>query len=123
MKRHPKQRSAVSNGTRMFLTPTPGNSEAARRFGDLVRDLIEERGGPASLGVTVLEGIRTYAGIAVRLEQLHAEIASGADVDPETLGQLGDRLARQARLIGPPKTPARASLRERHEASRNGRTA
>ncbi|WP_156376269.1 hypothetical protein [Methylobacterium sp. Leaf117] len=88
----------------------------ARRYADILRELEAERGGAAGLSVTAREAMRAYAGLAVRLEQLHTDIAAGKEVDPEALGQLGDRLDRQARRMGPVKAPERRSLRDHFAA-------
>ena len=120
MARHKRQCSALTNGSALFLGSVDGRSLIARRYSDLLRELEEERGGAAMLGVTAREAARAYAGLAVRLDQLHADIAAGKAVDPEALGQLGDRMDRQARRMGPPRAPERKSLRE-HVASGGAR--
>jgi len=109
---HPRHQSRLTNGSTLFLGGVDSRSSVGRRYADLLRELEAERGGAAGLSVTAREAVRIYAGLAVRLEQLHADIAAGKDVDPETLGQLGDRLDRQARRMGPPKAPERKSLRD-----------
>lgn len=118
MDRRAKNRSAVTNGTRMFLGSVPGTSEIARRYADFVLDLETERGGKAALSTIQREAVRAYAGLAVRLEQIHAEMAAGAAVDPEALGQLGDRMDRQARRMGPVKAIERRGLLEQHTTAR-----
>ena len=109
---HPRHQSRLTNGSRVFLGDVDARSPVGRRYADLLRELEAERGGATGLSVTAREAVRIYAGLAVRLEQLHADIAAGKDVDPEALGQLGDRLDRQARRMGPPKAPERKSLRD-----------
>lgn len=109
---HPRHQSKLTNGTRVFLGGVSACTPVGRRYADLLRELEAERGGAVGLSVTAREAVRIYAGLAVRLEQLHADIAAGKDADPEALGQLGDRLDRQARRMGPPKAPERKSLRD-----------
>ncbi|GJD52701.1 hypothetical protein OPKNFCMD_5467 [Methylobacterium crusticola] len=71
------------------------------------------------MSVVAHEAARTYAGLAVALEQLHADLAAGRRVDAEAMGQLGDRLDRQARRMGAPKAASRPlSARERALAGR-----
>lgn len=118
--RPPRVRSAVTNGNRVFLTPVDGNSEVARRFKDIMHEVERERGGPDALSVTVREACRAYAGLAVVLEGMHADLASGRPVDVEAMGIIGDRLDRQARRMGPVKAAERASLRD-HFAGRRGK--
>lgn len=109
---HPRHQSRLTNGSTLFLGDVDARSSVGRRYADLLRELEAERGGAAALSVTAREAVRAYAGLAVRLEQLHTDIAAGKAVDPEALGQLGDRLDRQARRMGPPKAPERKSLRD-----------
>ncbi|GJE77245.1 hypothetical protein [Methylorubrum suomiense] len=107
-----RHRSALSNGTTLFLGAVDGRSEAGRRYADLVDDLTAERGGREALTVGQAEAIRTYAGLAILRDRMQSDLVTGKAVDPEVLGQIGDRMARQARIMGPVKPPARPSLRD-----------
>ncbi|GJD47012.1 hypothetical protein AFCDBAGC_4897 [Methylobacterium cerastii] len=69
------------------------------------------------MSVAQREACRAYAGLAVQLAIMHAELAAGRPVDPEAMGQLGDRMDRQSRRMGPPRAPERKTLRD-HLASR-----
>ncbi|MCJ2023662.1 hypothetical protein [Methylobacterium sp. J-067] len=77
-----------------------------------------ERGGRAAMSVTQREAARAYAGLAVELAKLHAAMAGGQNVDLEALGQIGDRMDRQARRMGSPKAPEREGVRERYARRR-----
>ncbi|MCJ2070595.1 NAD(P)/FAD-dependent oxidoreductase [Methylobacterium sp. J-030] len=112
--RSPKQRSALANGSRPFLVTVPGSTEAARHYKSVLDEVEAERGGKAAMSVTQREAARAYAGLAVELAKLHAAMASGQNVDLEALGQIGDRMDRQARRMGPPKAPERPGVRERY---------
>lgn len=112
--RSPKQRSALANGSRPFLVTVPGSTEAARHYKSVLDEVEAERGGRAAMTVTQREAARAYAGLAVELAKLHAAMAGGQDVDLEALGQIGDRMDRQARRMGPPKAPERQGVRERY---------
>lgn len=118
--RSPKQRSALANGSRPFLVTVPGSTEAARHYKSVLDEVEAERGGRAAMSVTQREAARAYAGLAVELAKLHAAMAGGQDVDLEALGQIGDRMDRQARRMGPPKAPERQTVRDRYA---KGRTA
>lgn len=111
-KRSAKVRSAVSNGTALFLGEVDGRSEVGRRYADLIADLTAERGGREALTVAQTEAVRTYAGLAIMRDRMHSALARGERVDPEAMGQIGDRMARQMRMMGPPKAPERKSLRQ-----------
>jgi hypothetical protein len=52
----PRQRSAVSNGARLFVTP-PGDTAWARRFRDVLAEIVSDLGGPDMLS----EGQRQLA--------------------------------------------------------------
>jgi hypothetical protein len=112
--RSPKQRSALVNGSRPFLVAVPGSTEAARHYKSVLDEVESERGGRAAMSVTQREAARAYAGLAVELAKLHAAMAAGQNVDLEALGQIGDRMDRQARTMGPPKAPERQGVRERY---------
>ncbi len=114
--RSPKQRSALANGSRPFLVTVPGNTEAARHYKSVLDEVEAERGGRAAMSVTQREAARAYAGLAVELAKLHATMASGQNVDLETLGQIGDRMDRQARRMGPPKAARGSTWDERNAA-------
>ncbi|BAU89373.1 hypothetical protein MPPM_0768 [Methylorubrum populi] len=118
MSRHPKQRSALTNGARPFLLPVPGTTEAARRYKDVLDALEAERGGAVAMTVTQREAARAYAGLSVQLALMHADVAAGRPVDPEAMGQIGDRMDRQARRMGPPQSPARQTFEQRLEVRR-----
>jgi hypothetical protein len=112
--RSPKQRSALANGSRPFLATVPGSTEAARHYKSVLDEVEAERGGRAAMSVTQREAARAYAGPAVELAKLHAAMASGQNVDLKVLGQIGDRMDRRARRMGPPKAPERQGVRERY---------
>jgi hypothetical protein len=116
--RSPKQRSALANGSRPFLVTVPGSTEAARHYKSVLDEVEAERGGRAAMSVTQREAARAYAGLAVELAKLHAAMASGQNVDLEALGQIGDRMDRQARRMGSPNAPEREGVRERYARRR-----
>ena len=106
--------SAVTNGTRLHLSPIPGSGTAAsRRFADLLRAVERERGGATALTVTQREACRVYCTLAVRHEQMQADLASGRPIDDEVMGKIGDRMARQIPKMGPVKAAERPGLRDR----------
>ena len=112
--RSSRQRSALANGSRPFLVTVPGSTEAARHYKSVLEEVEAERGGRAAMSVIQREAARAYAGLAVELAKLHAAMAAGQNVDLEALGQIGDRMDRQARRMGPPTPPERPGVRERY---------
>lgn len=98
-------RSKLSNGTALFLGDVDGRSKIGRVIADTIADLIAERGGREALTVGQLNAIRNYAGHVVMQEQMVTDMAEGRPVNAEAYGQIGDRMARQLRIMGPPKAP------------------
>lgn len=115
MTRHPKGRSAVTNGTRVHLQPVP-DTEHARRYRDLLEQAESERGGRAAMSVSAQQAARAWAGLAILLERQHMRMAMGEDLTPneiETMGQIGDRMDRQSRRMGPVKAKTAQTLEQR----------
>lgn len=120
MKRPPsKTRSAVSNGTRLYLTALDGRSEAARRFADILRDIEAEHGGREHMGVATHAAARAFAQLCVEREIMEQRRAEGHEIDVELYGQLCDRIDRQARRIVPPERKSKPDLREYLKGRRN----
>lgn len=121
MTRTPKtsrNRSAVSNGTSLFLGDVDGRSALARRFRDLVLELEAERGGADAMGSVQRQAVRAYATLCVERERIETRMAAGETINAEGYGQLADRMDRQSRRMGPVKAPERKSLREYVTAKR-----
>lgn len=116
-----RHRSALSNGTTLFLGAVDGRSETGRVFADLVSDLTAERGGVEALSVTQRMAIRQYATLAMLREQLTSDMASGTPVEPQTVMQLGNDMARQVRQMGPVKPAAKRNLDDWIAEKRKGR--
>lgn len=115
--RNARARTRLTNGRTLFLGEVDGRTEIGRRYGDVIAELTAERGGAAALSFCQAEAIRTYAGLVIQRDLLHSRLAAGERVETEELGQIGDRMDRQARRMGPPKAPERPDLRS-HIAAR-----
>jgi hypothetical protein len=115
-----RQRSALSNGTRLFLGKVDNRSTLARRLADLIRDAEAERGGPGAMTVTQRAAVRAFAMLCVEREAMETARAAGEPFDAELYGQLADRMDRQARRMGPPLKQQPRSLEERLAARRAG---
>jgi hypothetical protein len=95
----PRRRSAVTNGKRLFVV-RPGDTAWARRFADVLGQIIADIGGPQSLSEGQRQLARRCATIALACERLEGEAAAGKIIDLETYGQLTDRLGRAFARIG-----------------------
>ena len=98
-----KGRSAVTNGTRLYLAPVDGRREEARRFADLLAEVEAEHGGPERMSVALRAAARAFAQMCVEREVMEMQRARGEAIDVEVYGQLCDRIDRQARRLVPPK--------------------
>jgi hypothetical protein len=94
-----KQRSAVSNGKRLHVAE-PGNTAFARRYRDILAQIIADISGPDGLSEGQRQLARRAATIAIACEKMEGEAAAGRDIDLETFGQLTDRLGRTFNRLG-----------------------
>jgi hypothetical protein len=108
--RPPRVRSAVTNGGRLHVE-CPGDTKWARRFRDVLSQIIADIGGPDGLSEGQRQLARRCATIAIACERMEGEAARGAAIDLDAYGTLTDRLGRafhrlglkrQARDITPP---------------------
>jgi hypothetical protein len=94
-----RQRSAVTNGARLFVE-APGDSAYSRRFRDILDQVIADIGGPTGLSEGQRQLARRATTLAVSCERLESKAAQGADIDLEQYGQLTDRLGRCFARLG-----------------------
>jgi len=103
-----KVRSAVSNGRRLHVIP-PGDTKWARRFRDVLSEIISDM-GREGLSEGQRQLARRAATICIQCERMEGEAAKGNPIDLDVYGTLTDRLGRafgrlglkrQARDIGP----------------------
>jgi hypothetical protein len=99
------QRSAVSNGSRLFVI-RPGDNKWARRFRDILNEIVSDLGGDSlSEGQRRLsEGQRQLsrrcATISLACERLEGDIAAGREIDLDLYGTMTDRLGRAFQRLG-----------------------
>jgi hypothetical protein len=95
----PRCRSAVSNGSRLFVE-RPGNTAWARRFADVLAEIISDLGGSDRLSEGQRQLARRCATIAIACERMEGEAAAGEKIDLDAFGQLTDRLGRAFQRLG-----------------------
>src|SRR5262245_14734146 len=78
--RAPRQRSAVTNGRRLFVEGD-GNSAWSRRYRDLIAGHVSDLGGRDVLSEAQLSLVRRASAIEVELEQAEGKLSLGQDVD------------------------------------------
>jgi hypothetical protein len=105
------QRSAVSNGRRLHVV-RPGDTAWARRFRDVLAEIVSDLGGEG-LSEGQRQLARRAATLCIMCERLEGEAAAGRDIDLDVYGQMCDRvgrcfhrlgLRRQARDVSPAPT-------------------
>jgi hypothetical protein len=117
---HPTARSRVSNGSRI-LEGIDGRSREARRFRDVLAEIVSDLGGPDRLSEGQRQIARRCAMLAVECEKLEAIGVSGGEIDLECYGQLTDRMGRAFQRLGLKRVPKPVPLVE-HLANLRERT-
>ena len=101
VRRNKHHRSSVTNGNRLFTPDTvDGRSMAARRFHDVLEQIMSDLGGADSLSEGQRQLARRAATMAMQCELMEAEAVAGRDFDIECFGQLTDRLGRCFQRLG-----------------------
>jgi hypothetical protein len=121
--RPPATRSAVTNGKRLHVV-APGDTKWARRFADVLGEIVSDLGGPDHLSEGMRQIARRCAMLAIQCERMEGESVAGGDIDLEQYGQLTDRLGRAFGRLGLDRRqrdatpPLTALLAEDREAQR-----
>jgi hypothetical protein len=97
-------RSAVSNGSRLFVE-RPGDTRWARRFADILAEIIGDLGGADRLSEGQRQLARRCATLAIACEKMEGEAAAGAQIDLELYGTMTDRLGRAFARLGLKRQP------------------
>ena len=97
-----KGRSAVTNGKRLHVVATPNGNETkwARRFRDVLAEIVSDIGGRDGLSEGQRQLARRAATISITCEKMEGDAAAGHDIDLEQYGQLTDRLGRCFARLG-----------------------
>ena len=99
VRRPSKQRSRLSNGTKL-LPDIDGRSAMARRFKDIADAILTDQGGIDQCSESRLQLVRRFAAAAVLAEQMESRIANGEAIDIAEHAQLCSTLVRIAQRIG-----------------------
>ncbi|ESX68762.1 hypothetical protein NKJ87_06350 [Mesorhizobium sp. M0027] len=95
----PTQRSAVTNGRKLFIEGD-GNSPWSRRYKDLCSEHASDLGGAEALSQSQLSLIRRAATLSVQLEQMEGRLSEGLDADMDLFGRLAGHLRRILETLG-----------------------
>src|SRR5215510_6939467 len=97
--RTPRVRSAVTNGKRLHVV-APGDTKWARRFRDVLDQIIADLSGPDGLSEGQRQLARRATTIAIACERIEGEAAAGNEIDLDMYGTLTDRLGRCFQRLG-----------------------
>ncbi len=95
-----QNRSAVTNGTRLFAVATDGRTTEARRYRDIVAAVVADRGGAEVMTEVAFQLARRFAATAVKAEAMEADLAKGHPIDMEEHGKLTLTMTRIANHLG-----------------------
>jgi hypothetical protein len=99
-----QQRSAVSNGRRLFVVGD-GNSAWSRRFKDRIFDHVSDMGGHDAVSVSEESLIRRASAIECALEAMEGRLSLGEDVDMDEFQRLTNTLRRTLQVLGLERRP------------------
>ena len=106
VRRPRNNRSAVSNGNRLFAPDSvDGRSVAARRFHDILEQIQADLGGADRMSEGQRQLCRRAATMSMQCELMEAEAVAGRVFDVDCFGQLCDRLGRCLQRIGLERKP------------------
>jgi hypothetical protein len=97
--RPPAQRSAVSNGRRLFVEGD-GRSPWSRRYYDLVAAHVSDMGGRPNLSEAQLALIKRASALEVELEQMEGRLSLGEQIDIDVFGRASGNLRRLWESLG-----------------------
>ena len=114
-------RSRVTNGSTLHLGAVDGRTEAARRFRDVLGQIVADLGGADLLSEGQRQLARRAAMLSVEAERMEASAVAGDAFDLDAFGSLSDRLGRCFNRIGLQRrsrdvTPTIAEIMARHAA-------
>jgi hypothetical protein len=97
--RAPRQRSAVTNGRRLFVEGD-GNSAWSRRYRDLIAGHVGDLGGPRALSESQLSLIKRASAIEVELEQAEGKLSRGEETSLDAYTRAAGHLRRILETLG-----------------------
>ncbi len=117
----PSTRSRVTNGSSLFTGDVDGRTASAKRFRDILAEIVSDLGGADHLSEGQRQLARRAAMMSVEAERQEAEAVAGGKLDPDSFGALADRLGRVFNRLGLKRvardvTPTIAEIMARHAA-------
>ncbi len=93
-------RSAIANGSRLHVAEVDGRTAEARRFRDVLSEILSDLGGNEGLSEGQRQLSRRAAMLSVRGELMEAEAVKSGDMDLAAYGSLTDQLGRVFNRLG-----------------------
>ena len=97
--RAPRQRSAVTNGRRLFVQGD-GNSAWSRRYRDLIVGHLSDLGGRAAMTEAKISLIKRASAIELELEQAEGRLSMGVEIDLDQYVRAAGHLRRLLETLG-----------------------
>ncbi len=112
-------RSRVTNGSSLHVSKADGRTMEARRFRDVLAEIVSDLGGVDLLSEGQRQLARRAAMMSVQCEFMEAESVAGKPIDLDAYGQLSDRIGRAFHRLGLKRvardvTPTIAEIMARH---------
>jgi hypothetical protein len=95
----PRQRSAVTNGRRLFVEGH-GNSAWSRRYRDLIAGHVSDMGGRGQLSEAQISLIKRASAIELELEQSEGKLSMGQEIDLDQYTRAAGHLRRILETLG-----------------------
>jgi hypothetical protein len=102
--RAPRQRSAVTNGRRMFVDGD-GNSAWSRRYRDLIAGHVADLGGMPALSEAQLSLVKRASAIECELEQQEGKLSQGEEINLDEFTRAASHLRRIFETVGIERRP------------------
>ena len=97
-------RSTVTNGRHLHVEAR-GDTRWARRFKDILGEIISDMGGPDRLSEGQRQLARRAATLSLECERLEGKAVLGEEIDLDLYGQMTDRLGRTFHRLGLRRVP------------------
>jgi hypothetical protein len=97
--RVPAQRSAVTNGKRLFVDGD-SNSAWSRRYRDLIAGHVADMGGQSELSEAQLSLVRRASAIECELEQQEGKLSQGEEINLDEFTRAASHLRRILETLG-----------------------
>jgi hypothetical protein len=117
-----KNRSRVSNGRSLFVLPDVDNrAPLARRFRDILAQILEDLGGVDVLSEAQRQLSRRSAMLGIEAERLEAVAVSGGALDLEAYCNLTNAQGRALQRLGLKRAQREVPTLQQYLAERRGR--